>query len=219
MAVDTPARPHRHHHPGPPGSRPDHRPGSLHQPRREIHPPRRQIRLPLRGIIFCRDCGRRLTGRRKISRPGGPSIVYYGCTHDRANPRHIAAHPDHPRTVQVRQDLLHACLIQFFTERIFGPERHALLAAALPGNTTAAARQHDAETEKLRQRIRHIDTAEDAHTREIEHLTALPADSPAITALRTRIYARFTELEHERAQLTTRLHALTTKAPTAPANC
>jgi hypothetical protein len=127
--------------------------------------------------------------------------------------------PDHPRTVQVRQDLLHACLIQFFTERIFGPERHALLAAALPGNTTAAARQHDAETEKLRQRIRHIDTAEDAHTREIEHLTALPADSPAITALRTRIYARFTELEHERAQLTTRLHALTAQAPTAPADC
>ena len=65
----------------------------------------------------------------------------------------------------------------------------------LPDHAADAARQRDAETARLRQRIRHIDAAENAHAREIEHLAAIPAGSPAITALRTRILDRFTELE------------------------
>ena len=49
---------------------------------------------------------------------------------------------------------------------------------------------------------------EDAHAREIENLASLPQGSPAITALRTRIIARFTELETERTQINDRLTAL-----------
>jgi len=44
--------------------------------------------------------------------------------------------------------------------------------------------------------------------REIEHLTGLEEHSPAITVLRTRILARFTELETERTQIGERLAAL-----------
>jgi hypothetical protein len=47
-----------------------------------------------------------------------------------------------------------------------------------------------------------------ASAREIENLASLPQGSPAITALRTRIIARFTELETERTQIGERLAAL-----------
>jgi hypothetical protein len=46
------------------------------------------------------------------------------------------------------------------------------------------------------------------HAREIENLATLPQNSPAITALRSRIIARFTELEAERTEINERLAAL-----------
>jgi hypothetical protein len=66
-----------------------------------------------------------------------------------------------------------------------------------------------------RQRLRQIDTAENAHAREIEALThdTTPADSRAVTALRSRILARFTELENERTTIDTQLAELATAAP------
>lgn len=54
-----------------------------------------------------------------------------------------------------------------------------------------------------------IDAAEHAHTREIEALGHLPKDSPALSALRTQIVARFTELEAESTQIKQRLAVLT----------
>ncbi len=172
---------------------------------------------PLRGIIFCRECRRRMTGHRKTGRPGARVLTYYACTHNPANPRHATARPDHPVTVQVREELMQACIAQFFDERIFGPERRQLLAAAMPDHAADAATQRDTETGQLRQRIRHIDTAENAHAREIENLATMPAGSPAITALRSRILDRFTELEDERAQINTRLIKLAAETP-APAD-
>jgi site-specific DNA recombinase len=174
---------------------------------------------PLRGIIFCRECRRRMTGRRKTGRPGSRTHTYYGCTHNVANPRHAAARPDHPASVLVREDLMQACVAQFFDQRIFGPDRRQLLAAAMPDHATDAAQRRDTETSKLRQRIRQIDAAENAHAREIEHLATQPAGAPAITALRTRILDRFAELEDERARINTTLIKLAseTPAPTDPA--
>ncbi len=172
---------------------------------------------PLRGIIFCRECRRRMTGHRKTGRPGAPRLTYYACTHNPANPRHAASHPDHPVTVQVREELMQACIAQFFDERIFGPERRQLCAAVMPDHAADAAAQRNAETGQLRQRIHHIDAAENAHAREVEHLATMPAGSPAVTALRSRILDRFTELEDERAQINTRLLKLAAQTP-APAD-
>jgi hypothetical protein len=56
--------------------------------------------------------------------------------------------------------------------------------------------------------LKKIDAAENAHAREIENLATLPQNSPAITALRSRIIQRFGELEAERTQINDRLTAL-----------
>ncbi len=169
---------------------------------------------PLRGLIRCRECQRRMTGHARIGRPGGTTTyTYYVCTHDPANPRHAAANPGHPPTIQVRQDLMLAIVAEFFGTRIFGPDRANLLKAALPAGAADAARRAEAKADKLRQQLRQIDAAENAHAREIEQLAELDASSPAVTALRSRIIARFGELEHQRAHVNAQLKELTATRP------
>jgi DNA invertase Pin-like site-specific DNA recombinase len=178
------------------------------------HPAAKTV-YPLRGIIRCHHCGRRLTGRRVTGRRGQITL-YYDCPHNPSNPRHAANFPDHPKCIKIRQDLLAARLAEFFDTRIFGPDRAALLAATLPGAPAAAGRKREQDTAKLSKRLRDIDAAEDAYTREIEQFAALGADNPAVTALRSRILTRFGELETERAQINTKLTALATATPATP---
>ena len=145
------------------------------------------------------------------------AYIYYFCPHNPANPRHTAAAPDHPSHISVREDALLAAIRQFFAERIFGPERAALLAAQIPATAAQDAAQRDKKTAALRKRLRQIDAAENAHAREIENLAHL--DNPnaaAITALRTRIISRFTELEEERATIGAELDSLTREDTAAP---
>jgi site-specific DNA recombinase len=110
--------------------------------------------------------------------------VYYFCPHNPANARHVAAAPDHPSHIPVREDALLAAISQFFTERIFGPERAALLAAQIPADADADAdaAQRDKKTAALRKRLRQIDAAENAHAREIKSspawTTRMPPPSP-----------------------------------------
>jgi site-specific DNA recombinase len=173
------------------------------------HPAARRTYV-LRSRLRCRICRRRMSG---ITRPssryyaGGPdaSHTYYLCPHNPVNARHAAAAPDHPRTVSVREDTLIEVIRQFFAQRIFGPERAALLAVQIPADAAAQAAHREDKTAALRQRLRQIDTAENAHAREIEELATADAPAAAITALRTRILARFTELEEERAKIDTQL--------------
>ena len=171
------------------------------------HPAARRSYL-LRSRCRCRDCKRRMAGRLVRPHAGHPGYIYYGCPHNPANPRHTAAAPDHPRTVRVREDDLLTVIHQFFATRVFGPGRAAMLAAYLPATAAEDTTRREQETGRLHKRLRKIDAAENAHAREIENLAALPRGSPAITALRSRIIERFTELEDERAQINDRLAAL-----------
>lgn len=123
--------------------------------------------------------------------------------------------PGHP-TVQVREDHLQALLAEFFDTRVFGPDRAKHLAATLTRAPAASARSRQKAAEKLARRLKEIDTAEDAYASEIEQLATTSAAAPAITALRTRILARFTELETERAAINTRIDELAAQAPAAP---
>ncbi len=169
----------------------------------------------LRSRLRCRDCRRRMHG---ITRPSsryytsGPdaSYTYYVCPHDAAKPRHAALSPDHPRSVSVREDTLLTVVHWFFRERIFGPERAALLAAQIPANAAAEAAQRDKQVTALQKRLRQIDASENAQAREIEALAHVKdPHSRAVTAMRTRHLARFTELEDDRAQVDDQLAALT----------
>ena len=107
------------------------------------HPATRRTYL-LRSRMRCRACRRRMCG---VTRPysryynGQPPVsrVYYFCPHNPANARHAAAAPDHPRHITVREDALLAAIRQFFAERIFGPERAALLANAIPATAAQDA--------------------------------------------------------------------------------
>jgi site-specific DNA recombinase len=180
---------------------------SRDDPGPNTHPATRRAYV-LRGRIRHRECKRRMIGKAKTFASGQPGLTYYGCPHDPDNPRHAAACPDHPRTVRLREDHLLDVIRQFFAQRIFGPERAALLAAALPATDHDAAAQTQQRAEALNKQLRQIDAAENAHAREIEALAGLPAGSPAITALRTRLIHRFTELEDQRAAIQRQLSAV-----------
>jgi site-specific DNA recombinase len=177
------------------------------EPGMAAHPATRRSYL-LRSRCRCRDCKRRMGGTLVRPHPGHPGYVYYGCPHNPNNPRHAAAAPDHPRTVRVREDDLLTVIREFFATHVFGPDRAAMLAARLPATAAEDTARREQETAALHKRLRKIDAAENAHAREIENLATLPQGSPAITALRTRIIARFGELETERTQIGDRLAAL-----------
>jgi hypothetical protein len=97
---------------------------------------------------------------------------------------------------------------EFFATRVFGPDRAAMLSERLPATAAEDTGRREQETARLHKRLRKIDAAENAHAREIENLASLPQNSPAITALRSRIIERFGELEAERTQINERVAAL-----------
>jgi hypothetical protein len=141
----------------------------------------------------------------------GPDFTYtyYACHHNPANPRHVTAQGQ-PRTISVREEHLLEVIRDFFNTHIFGPDRAALLAKDLPASAAEDAARRDRQAAGLAKQLRQIDAAENAHAREIESLAHL--DNPhaaAVTALRTRILARFTELEDQRTQITAQLTKLT----------
>jgi hypothetical protein len=106
------------------------------------HPAARRF-YPYRSRVRCRECRRRMTGMTYVNPGGQPT--YYRCPHNPATPRHAAACPDHPRTVQAPEALLDRIVGQFFAEHVFGPGRAALLAAQLPATDAAAAAERDAQ--------------------------------------------------------------------------
>jgi site-specific DNA recombinase len=172
----------------------------------------------LRSRVRCRSCKRRMSGiTRTAARywADGPDYTstYYTCSHNPDDPRHTAPE-DHPRTISVREDALLEVIRQFFAERVFGPDRAALLAADLPASAAADAARRDRQAAALAKRLRKIDAAENAHAREIETLASHDPTDPAVTALRSRILARFTELETERADINTQLAGLAKTDPT-----
>nr|MDT0666995.1 zinc ribbon domain-containing protein [Micromonospora sp. DSM 115978] len=93
-----------------------------------------------RGMVHC-TCGRRMFGN--VRRPGGP--VWYICW-PRANHRgRDDAIAGHPKTVRIREDVLETAITDFYTERVFGRSRVALLTAELATHDDRAARERAAE--------------------------------------------------------------------------
>jgi hypothetical protein len=156
---------------------------------------------PYRGRVRCRDCKRRMTAN------PFPSHVYYRCPHKPDNPRHQAAAPSHPRTVQAPETVLDHIAGQFFRDRIFTPAR----TAQLPASETEAAARRDQTAAALTAQIRKLDAQQAAQIRALEDIP----DGPAAKAMSARISERFTPLHTERAAAETKLAALTTEHPKA----
>ena len=65
--------------------------------------------------------------------------IYYVCQFNADTPRHVAAAPDHPRTVQVREDFLKAETFSGLSAYALGPGREHRLAQLIPHTATAGS--------------------------------------------------------------------------------
>ena len=165
-------------------------------------------RNPLRARIRCNACQRRMHGITKRNRQGRP-YSYYVCSHDPTNPRLAAQYPDHPR-VTVREETISKAVAAFIAERLLGPDRKAMLAAALPADSAGQTARHAETAGHLRKQLARIDAADRALITELE-TAADPAD-PAAQAYRARIRARYAELYDERTRTETALQTAETAA-------
>jgi site-specific DNA recombinase len=152
-------------------------------------------------------CGTTRTAVRYWAEGPDYSNTYYKCTHDADNPKHAAAHPDHPRTVTVREDILISQIRDFFDTRVFGPDRAALLAQQIPGSAAQAAEHHARQRDRLATELARIDLAQRSQITQIDTLDPDPANTAA-QAMRQRCYERFTELQTERDTIQGQLQAL-----------
>ena len=170
--------------------------------------PSAQRAYALRSRIRCKICQRRMCGATKThpARPGSIN-TYYVCQYDPANPRHVAAAPDHPRTVSTREDLLLDVLRATLTAYTLAPGRKERLAELLPAGAAAKKAKTDTETAALRKRLKQIDTAQDSLIHDLGILPTDPADTAA-HAMRARIHAHFTDLHHQRETIDTQLKTL-----------
>jgi site-specific DNA recombinase len=133
--------------------------------------------------------------------------IYYKCSHDADNPNHAAAHPDHPRTVTVRQDTLTGLIRDFLDTHVLGPDRRALLQLQIPASHAQAAEQRQRHRDRLTKELARIDLAQRSQITQIETLPPDPANHAA-AAMRTRCYERFAELHAQRETTQAQLAAL-----------
>jgi site-specific DNA recombinase len=157
------------------------------QPNR--HPQTRRTYL-LRSHVICYLCDRRLAGKTRKNN----AHVYYCC---RPTLNH-AGRPDrldgHPANVYIREDLLAEAVHAFFAERIFGPDRQALLADDLCAEQPRTDRDAQAARSALNRALADNAKRQDRLVRCLEE-----RDDPT-GALADRVNNRLAELEAERRQ-------------------
>jgi hypothetical protein len=139
---------------------------------------------------------------------------YYRCPHNPRDPRHNIAYPGHP-LIMVAERLLTAAIGQFIEQRVFGPDRAAMLAAQLPATAADDAARRDAETAALRKRLAQLETSEKALMIELEQQGTDTSD--AANAYRARIRERFTTIYNDRTAAENQLAALQATALQATA--
>ncbi len=113
--------------------------------------PKTKRRYLLRRRVFC-ACGRRLEG---ITRH---DFTYYRCVPSKNNKARPDKHPDHPTTVYLREDELTEAILAVYTERLFSPQRHELLAADIDTLDDHLAEQRQAERDRLNRSLSDLGT-------------------------------------------------------------
>ncbi len=132
---------------------------------------------------------------------------YYRCPYSASNPRHAAAHPDHPHaSISVREEVLLGVIGDFLDDYLFGHDRATRLAARIPASAADQAARRDDQARALRTELARVDTAQAGLITELEQLGA--DTTPATTAYRQRIRARNAQLHDQRTHAATLLAAL-----------
>jgi len=119
-------------------------------------------------------------------------VPYYAC--QRTWTQHDPG--DHPKSLWVRQQPLLEGVSEFFAQRILGPDRRELLAAAIGGADQQAQQHHQARMDALRRAVR------DLEARQARLIHALEAHDDPDGTVFARIQQRLRELHTEqRAKL------------------
>ncbi|WP_410628073.1 recombinase family protein [Amycolatopsis sp. cmx-8-4] len=105
------------------------------------HPQTKRTYL-FRGRVFC-PCGRRMVGEVRRER------AYYLCRPSNNNCGRPDNYLGHPKTLYLREDALLDAVAAFLADRVFGPERRAILDAQLAGMDTGEADERDAQRTQL----------------------------------------------------------------------
>jgi hypothetical protein len=145
------------------------------------HPSTQRTYL-LRGRVRC-ACGRRMLGHHHAN-----GYAYYRCYPAGNNRGRPDKHAGHPKTIYLREDALLDAITEFYTERLFGPDRAALLAADIADTDHHATHALAAERAKLERQLTDITRRQDSLLRQAQ--TADP-DDPFSRALR----ASYNELD------------------------
>jgi site-specific DNA recombinase len=161
----------------------------------------------LRSFVVCDICGRRMTGKDVHGK------TYYRCKIDHLDPRTVEQFPDHPKTVMVHEDVLHAAIEAFFADHVFGERRSELLREYTDEAASRAFAEHGEQVASLEARIA---DAEKSRRRLIRELERLPDDEELAESLRGDIHARYRERESERRSLVAELLEVQSRKPDPP---
>lgn len=139
----------------------------------------------LRGVMFC-TCGRRMFGNYRHDAP------YYICWPRNNNRGREDKFAEHPKATFLREDAILDAVGRFFAERVFGTDRHAILAADIAGIDDRASRGRQTERERLQRTLADITRRQDSLLRQAAD--GDPAD-PFTRALRSA----YNELEFDKS--------------------
>jgi site-specific DNA recombinase len=155
-----------------------------------------------RSFVICDLCGNRMVG--KVMR----SYSYYNCEpRKNLGPKARRLLPDHPTSVNLREDALVGHLCDFVSERVFGENRRELLerdVAALELRDTSSQEQ---AIKGLRKALAKVEERQERQILALER-----HNDPEGTLLR-RITERVRELEAQRAEIEDKLEKLEKESP------
>jgi site-specific DNA recombinase len=178
--------------------------GSRSAPGQSRHPHAATTYL-LRSFVFCDLCGNRMQGKTKKS---DKYFMCYPSTNH--GPRAAERFPNHPKSVHVREDVLIRSVLNFFAERLFGPDRKERLVTEIRQADESGSREKDQRARKLR---RIVDEMDQKIVRQIRNLER-EDDEEGI--LFRRVQDRIRELEDERSHRLAELKALDQEVMDAP---
>ncbi len=165
------------------------------------HPQTKRTYL-FRGVIYC-PCGRRMVGEIRHGRP------YYLCRPSNNNRGRPDNYLGHPKTLYLREDALLDAVTAFFADRVFGPERRAILDAQLAGMDTGEADERDAQRAQLQKAL-------DGLAKKQESVLEQAMNGDPDDAFTKALRGRYNDLETQRADLASRLAAVDEPAGAEP---
>ncbi len=192
--------------------------GAEHRSSRDgaLHNPANWRSYPFRSRVRCKICKRRMCGLTKVHADNKTptEYAYYVCQYNPHTPSHVAAAPDHPRTVQVREDVLMAETFRGLAAYALAPGREQRLAELIPHTATARQAQHDRQAATLGKRLKRLTARQDNLMRELDGSSTWPMKPARPTAAASA--ATTATLHKERKAIETQLSELAADPPRPP---